>query len=153
MKKKKTSDFYGETASPGGVETIIGKGSTLKGDVKMEHSLRVDGSIRGRVITKSNIYLGKGGEIEGEIFVHDALIGGKFKGKLDAAGVAHLLADSYFQGELKAGKLIIEDGAIFEGVCSMGQGSQRELSPSMLKMKPHKALVKPEQPNNGEEAH
>lgn len=132
-----------------GVGTIVGKGSSMQGDVHLGHSLRVDGVVKGRVVTKYNLYLGKGGEIEGEIFATDVVIGGRFKGKLSASGMVHLLAESYFNGELRAGKLVIEDGAVFEGVCAMGRGDAGTLETGKSKAGSHKVLAGPDDANNG----
>jgi cytoskeletal protein CcmA (bactofilin family) len=51
--------------------------------------------------------------------VKNAIVGGKIKGKIFASGKVVLESKSSFHGELKTSKLVIDEGAIFEGVCSM----------------------------------
>lgn len=105
----------------GDLNTIIGKGTLVEGDIKVQSSLRVDGRIKGRVTTSDSLVVGKEGEIEGEVSVKNAVIGGKVQGKVHATGKVVLEANSRFNGELKTAKLVIDEGAVFEGVCSMGQ--------------------------------
>ncbi len=105
----------------GDLNTIIGKGTYFEGNIKVQSSLRVDGRVKGRVSTSDSLIVGKEGEIEGEVSVKNAVIGGKVQGKVHATGKVVLEANSRFNGELKTAKLVIDEGAIFDGVCSMGQ--------------------------------
>ncbi len=116
MLGKKDMDDFDKS---GDLNTIIGKGSVVEGTVKVQSSLRVDGRIKGQVSTTDSLVIGKEGEIEGEVRVKHAIIGGRIKGKIFASGKVVLEAKSAFHGELKTSKLVIEEGAIFEGVCSM----------------------------------
>ncbi len=116
MLGKKDMDDFDKS---GDLNTIIGKGSVVEGTVKVQSSLRVDGRIKGQVSTTDSLVIGKEGEIEGEIRVKHAIVGGRIKGKIFASGKVVLEAKSAFHGELKTSKLVIEEGAIFEGVCSM----------------------------------
>jgi len=113
--KKDMDDFE----KSGDLNTIIGKGSAVDGTLKVQSSLRVDGRIKGQVSTTDSLVIGKDGEIEGEIRVKNAIVGGKIKGKIFASGKVVLESKSSFYGELKTSKLVIDEGAIFEGVCSM----------------------------------
>jgi cytoskeletal protein CcmA (bactofilin family) len=116
MLGKKDMDDFDKS---GDLNTIIGKGSVVEGTVKVQSSLRVDGRIKGQVSTTDSLVIGKEGEIEGEVRVKHAIVGGRIKGKIFASGKVVLESKSAFHGELKTSKLVIEEGAIFEGVCSM----------------------------------
>ncbi|MCA9731016.1 MAG: polymer-forming cytoskeletal protein [Deferribacteres bacterium] len=105
----------------GNLNTIIGKGTFFEGTLKVESSIRIDGKIKGRIITADALTVGKDGEVEGEVTAKNAIVGGKVQGKVHSSGKVVLEAQSLFQGELKTAKLVIEEGAVFEGVCSMGQ--------------------------------
>ena len=63
----------------------------------------------------------------------NAIIGGKVRGKIHATGRIVLEENSVFHGELKTAKLVIAEGAVFEGVCSMGQGDGNVGMPSNAK--------------------
>lgn len=108
-----------EDFSSGNLNTIIGKGSSFDGKLKVQSTLRVDGKIKGNITTSDSLYVGKDGDINGDVSVKNAIIGGKFKGKLHASGKVVLENNSVFSGELKTTKLVIDEGAVFEGNCSM----------------------------------
>lgn len=115
MLGKKNEEFN----NSGNLNTIIGKGSSIDGTLKVESTLRVDGRVKGNVTTSESLVIGKEGNINGEVVVRNAILGGKLKGKLTAAGKVVLESRSVFRGELKTSKLVIDEGAIFEGNCSM----------------------------------
>ncbi|MFQ5750451.1 MAG: polymer-forming cytoskeletal protein [bacterium] len=116
MLSKKSSDDFNIS---GNLNTIIGKGSSFEGTLKVQSTLRVDGKVKGKVTTSDSLVVGKEGNLDGDIAVRNAIIGGKLKGKLKASGKVVLEANSEFNGELKTSKLVIDEGAIFEGNCSM----------------------------------
>ena len=122
MLGKKSEDFN----DSGNLNTIIGKGSSIDGTMKVNSTLRVDGRVKGNVTTTDSLVIGKDGMINGDVVVRNAIIGGKLKGKLTASGKVVLEAKSVFNGELKTTKLVIDEGAIFEGNCSMSAEAAEE---------------------------
>lgn len=113
--KKEMDDFD----KSGDLNTIIGKGSVIEGNLKVQNSMRVDGRVKGQILASDSIVVGKEGDIDGELRVKNIIIGGRVKGKIFASGKVVLEARSVFQGELKTAKLVIDDGAVFDGTCSM----------------------------------
>ncbi len=106
---------------PGDLNTIIGKNSVLEGTLSVESSIRVDGKIKGNIKTNESLYIGKQGEIEGEITTKHAIVGGKVVGKINASGKIVLESRAIFHGEMKASRLVIDEGAIFDGTCYMAE--------------------------------
>jgi len=111
-------------ATTGNLNTIIGKGSSFEGTIKVQSTLRVDGKVKGSIATSDSLVVGKEGNIDGDVSVRNAIVGGKLKGKLVASGKVVLEANSVFNGELKTAKLVIDEGAVFEGSCSMGTAGE-----------------------------
>lgn len=105
----------------GELNTIIGRGSVIEGTLTVQSSLRVDGKIIGTVQVADSLIVGKDGEIEGEVRVKNAVIGGKVKNKIIATGKVVLEAKSLVYGEVKTSRLVIDEGAVFEGRCVMGE--------------------------------
>jgi cytoskeletal protein CcmA (bactofilin family) len=104
----------------GEILTWLGKDSYFEGKLSLKHSLRIDGKLKGRLETTESLTVGRDGEINGdEIDVKNAVIGGTVIGKIVATGKVTLEANSVFRGEMRTKKLVIHDGAIFEGQCSM----------------------------------
>lgn len=113
--------------SSGELNTIIGRGSVIEGTLTVQSSLRVDGKIIGTVQVADSLIVGKDGEIEGEVRVKNAVIGGKVKNKIVATGKVVLEAKSVVYGEVKTSRLVIDEGAVFEGKCVMGDESKAPL--------------------------
>ena len=99
---------------------FIGRGTTIDGNIKTESSIRVDGTIKGKLICKNTVTVGDGGRIEGDVQAVNAIIGGHIKGKIIVSEKLVLESKSSLVGELKAKKLIIDEGSVFEGTSDMG---------------------------------
>ena len=107
---------------------FLGSGTYVEGNIKTESSVRVDGTIKGKLICKNTLTVGVNGQIEGEIEAKNAIIGGKINGKIKVAEKLVLESKSALMGEIKASKIIIEEGAIFEGTSKMGKKDEINLS-------------------------
>lgn len=99
---------------------FIGKGTYIEGNIKTESSLRIDGVVKGKLICKNTLTLGENGQIEGDVEAANAIVGGKIKGKIIVGDKLVLESKSSLKGELKAKKLIIDEGALFDGTSDMG---------------------------------
>jgi len=104
----------------GSVNTIIGEGTTLKGDVKVEGSVQVDGDFDGTIDASDTLVVGETGKVEGDATVANAVIGGKMYGNVFASGKIELQRGSQLLGDIKTRGLVIEDGVVFQGNCQMG---------------------------------
>ncbi|MGC4104577.1 bactofilin family protein [Ferruginibacter sp.] len=114
--KSKTS-FDDTSASS---TSIIGAGTTITGDVQSNGDIRIDGVIKGNLISKAKILVGAGGVIEGDIDGKQADILGKVTGKIKVADLLYLHGQAVVDGDIYAGKLQIEPTASFNGKCHMG---------------------------------
>ncbi len=99
---------------------FLGGGTIVEGTIKTDNSVRVDGKLKGKLICKNTLTVGLNGEIEGEVQAKNAIVGGKIKGKVSIAEKLVLESKSVLIGELKANKLIIDEGAVFDGTSDMG---------------------------------
>ena len=70
---------------------------------------------RGDLETKGTLYITATGHVEGNVSVGEAIIDGKFHGKLVAEGLVKLQPGSCFEGKLITPKLEVIDGATFKG--------------------------------------
>ena len=100
---------------------FLGGGTVVEGTVKANNSVRVDGRIKGKLICKNTLTIGVNGEIEGDVEAKNAIVGGKIKGKIKVTEKLVLEAKSVLIGDLKASKLLIDEGAVFEGTSDMGK--------------------------------
>ena len=105
----------------GAMNTIIGKGTQVEGNMKVAQSLRIDGSFKGSINASETLIVGSSGELtEVKVNVKNAIIGGKIKGDVTASNKVTLESSSRLEGDLTAKLLVIEEGSLFTGNCQSG---------------------------------
>ena len=114
------SDMQTEKTTGGNGTTLIGAGTTLKGDISSNSDLRIDGTIIGNIHSTAKVVIGANGVVEGDITGNQADIIGKVSGNIHAKDLLQLRGDCAVNGNIYAGKLQVEPSAIFNGQCHMG---------------------------------
>jgi cytoskeletal protein CcmA (bactofilin family) len=115
----KKSDMQQDKTNSGGA-TLIGAGTTLKGDISSNSDLRIDGTVVGNINSSAKIIIGNSGVVDGDISSNQADIVGKVSGNIRAKELLQLRGECVVTGNLFAGKLQIEPTATFNGQCHMG---------------------------------
>ncbi|MCS7003848.1 MAG: polymer-forming cytoskeletal protein [Cytophagales bacterium] len=103
---------------------IIGKGTTIIGDIESAGNLRIDGKLRGNIKCKAKVALGEGSIVEGNIIAQNAEIQGEVQGIIEVTELLILKPSAKVIGDILTSRLIVEDGAIFMGNCKMGNRAQ-----------------------------
>ena len=119
MFNKEKSSAYPEKSYSNSA-TLISSGTSLKGDVKSENDLRIDGTIHGNVHSSAKIIVGPTGFVEGNIEGANADITGKVTGNITVKELLQLRGESNITGNISATKLQIDPTAMFNGKCQMG---------------------------------
>lgn len=109
-----------EKPTNGNGTTLIGSGTTLKGDISSNSDLRIDGTVIGNIHSTAKVVIGANGVVEGDISGNQADIIGKVTGNIKAKDLLQLRGDSTVTGNLYAEKLQVEPSATFNGQCHMG---------------------------------
>lgn len=99
--------------------TFIGEGTRITGDMVVEHDLRVEGVVKGGVSVGGSLVLSATGSIEGDVVSRSAALAGRLTGNIHAQEKLVLEATSVLQGDLQTRELVVQEGAIFQGTCSM----------------------------------
>lgn len=102
-----------------GLYTMLGEGTVLEGSLRVPHSIRIDGTLKGKIDTAEMLTVGSTGLVEADMKAKSAVIGGKVVGNLIADDRVELEANSSLVGDLRTRDLIINEGAVFHGNCSM----------------------------------
>jgi cytoskeletal protein CcmA (bactofilin family) len=101
------------------IDTLIGSGSVLKGDLEFTGGLRVDGHIKGHVSAqdsnKGTLVLSESGVIEGDINVPHVIINGTVNGNIVSGGHVELQASAKITGDIHYKGVEMELGAILNG--------------------------------------
>jgi cytoskeletal protein CcmA (bactofilin family) len=121
MFNNKSKSEAAETAAPSGSASLIGSGTTLKGDITSNGDLRIDGTLIGNINCTSKIIIGANGVVEGDIIGITADIMGKVSGTIKVKELLQLKSNCQVNGNLHSAKLQIEPAANFNGQCHMIQ--------------------------------
>ncbi len=111
---------YGELS----LNTIIGKGTVVCGDVEAAGFSRIDGSIKGNLHVKGRVIIGESSRIEGNISGTIVTIGGVVKGDVLATERALVLSSAVVIGDIVTRWLQVEEGSFIQGrVISCGENA------------------------------
>ena len=100
--------------------TQIGHSVTIKGDISGNSDVRVAGNVVGGISIEGELIGERQGVVQAEIKTTTAVIAGSVKGNIDCSDKLILESTSQFEGNIKTKRLIIQEGAIFQGNCQMG---------------------------------
>lgn len=115
------------------IETVIGPGTEMEGNLGTHESMRIDGKIKGEIHAHA-VVIGEFGVVLGDITAASVTVAGKVKGNISATESLELLPKGQLVGDIRTAKLIISDGANFEGNCQMIKvdGQVIEVDPANL---------------------
>ena len=99
----------------------------IKGSIKFQNELTIDGKIEGEINSAGILTVGENAEIKGEIKTKSVTVYGKVHGNITVEDRCELKGRASLYGDLKATRLVIEDGATFVG--------KSEVTPNKVAMK------------------
>jgi len=103
------------------VNSIIGEGSEFKGEFNINGLLRIDGRFRGTIDTDGKVLIGQTGEAITDIKARVVVVGGAVKGNIYATERVILLSTGHIEGNIITSGLIMEDGVVFNGNCTINK--------------------------------
>lgn len=108
-------------AANGKTQNVIGKGTLIEGNISAEGDLRLEGTVRGDVTTKTTLIVAQGSVIEGNLVAQHAEIAGKVHGTVQASGLLTIKATGTIDGDVMTTNLNVEAGSTFTGRFQVGQ--------------------------------
>lgn len=111
-------------SAQGDLNGFVDRGSEVEGELRFETSFRVDGKVAGKVTSTGNLAVGDNGEVEGEVEVGQIFVAGTVRGTVRAGVRVQIAPGGRVYADLETPSLVIEDGAIFEGRCTMVRGTE-----------------------------
>lgn len=107
------------------MEVIIGPESGIRGEISSRGTVRVDGSFEGNISAECLI-LGESGMITGDVIVSGCIIGGRMNGNIKAAECAEIRNTGEICGDIYAARLVMAEGAKFDGRSYMQRSKELE---------------------------
>lgn len=103
----------------GDLNGFLDRGSSFKGELEFEDTMRIDGRFSGKITSKNELIVGDSAQIDGEIHVGRIAISGTVRGRIKADQKIEIHRSGKVFCDLETPALIIEEGALFEGNCQM----------------------------------
>jgi len=108
------------TKKSGELNGFLDRGSVFKGDLEFEDTMRIDGRFNGKITSKNELIVGESAHIEGDFHLGRVAISGTVLGKIVATQKVEIHRNGKVYCDIDTPALIIEEGAIFQGNCTMG---------------------------------
>lgn len=110
------------------VGTVIGEGTVFDGDLSSPEAVRVDGIINGNCTCEKKVILSAEAQVKGNISAQSVIISGKVDGDIVVSGKLELLSTGKIAGNITAASIVIDEGACFDGRCTMTATSDQQPS-------------------------
>lgn len=119
---KKTAPIMTDTGTPNKSDTtILGSGTSFDGTMNSTGIVRVDGAFSGEMNVEGSVIIGESGYVKGNIRSGKVTIAGKIEGNVFCSTTLELTPSGKLFGDVEVKTINIEDGAIFQGKCTMLQ--------------------------------
>lgn len=113
-------------APDGGQETAyLGEGTRISGKVSFEGPARIAGHVEGEIVAKSSLTVAETALVNAQIEGETVIIRGKVTGDINASKKLEIRAPGKLFGNVTTPSLVIEEGVVFDGHCSMGASESR----------------------------
>lgn len=107
------------------IGTIIGEQAEFEGILRFTEAARINGNIKGEIISKSNVIIGETGRINGNITAENLLVAGLVEGDIKSEKI-EITATGSVYGNIVTNKIVIDENAVFGGKCEMNRTSKEE---------------------------
>lgn len=99
--------------------TVIGQGSEFGGKFAVRGNLRIDGKFEGESLLVDHLQIGAKGKVKSNVSATSVVIEGVVIGNITASTRILLLSTARVLGNIKTPELIIQDGVVLEGMCTI----------------------------------
>jgi cytoskeletal protein CcmA (bactofilin family) len=100
--------------------TILGPDASFKGELTFEKGMRLHGKLEGKISTPGRLHIAKEAKMQADVDAGAIIVEGDVHGNLTASDRIELKQTAHYEGDLRATKLVVDEGAIFSGQVSVG---------------------------------
>ncbi len=122
-------DKPGKDGIPGIIETIIGKGASLKGEIETKGSIRVDGTLDGGIAAEQEAMIGESAKVKGNVRGLRVIVAGEVNGNVSAKESVEIKKMGRVFGDISGNTLTVDEGASYKGKVTMGIAKEMEDDP------------------------
>ena len=128
------------SAKPQSIDSLIGAGTTIEGNISFSGGLRIDGRVHGNIVSSGDqpgmLVISEHAEVAGEIRVNHVVVNGRVNGPVHATETLDLQATAHVTGDVHYRRLEIQGGAVLQGMMVCDNEMQ---SDKVVQLKPQTA--------------
>lgn len=113
--------------NPSNTVNLLCEGTMIVGDIKTKNDIRIDGMIKGKIVTSGRLVVGNTAKLEGNIDCVNVDVFGVVVGDILASGAVVLKSPAKVMGNISASTISIEAGVMFDGHCQMLKKEKKEV--------------------------
>jgi len=118
-----------EPAAPIDLDALLGPGTSFEGTLAFEGRVRLEGTLRGKIVGDDVLVVGPSAKIHADLEVGTLIVlGGKVEGNVVARDLVELHAPGVVIGDIVTPRLFVDPGVRFEGRCTMASGAASEVT-------------------------
>lgn len=141
---RNNDEIMSKLPTPGSPDQInmIGEGTVIEGTLRSESDVRVSGRVVGNLDVQGKVIIAKEGSVNGELVAISADIAGDVQGQIHIKELCVLKGAARVDADIKSARLVVEEGAVFNGQCEMGQMTSvkaKDIKPAVTEQKELKA--------------
>jgi cytoskeletal protein CcmA (bactofilin family) len=110
------------------VTSVLGADCSVCGEISCSGTIRIDGSVEGKVESEDTIIVGQNGKVNASLHANQIIIGGEVRGDVTADERVEIQPTGTLLGDVRAPKLAISEGVVFQGRCMMDAPEPDKLS-------------------------
>jgi cytoskeletal protein CcmA (bactofilin family) len=108
------------------IDAFLGADTDFEGKLSFKGSVRIDGRFKGEILTDGTLIVGETASLESNIRVSHIIISGEVRGNITASDRIEINAPGKVYGNIETPTLVIAEGVVFEGNCSMQKTEEPE---------------------------
>jgi cytoskeletal protein CcmA (bactofilin family) len=112
--------------TPNGNQAYLDQGTKVNGRLNFEGPAQIDGQIEGEIHARDSLMIGKCAVVTAKIKAVSIIVAGTVSGEIEASQRIELHPSAKVSGILSAPKMVVHEGAVFEGSCKMQPKALRE---------------------------
>ncbi|MGD8227128.1 MAG: polymer-forming cytoskeletal protein [Desulfobacteraceae bacterium] len=101
------------------INAFLGKDTEFEGKLSFNGAVRIDGRLKGEILTEGTLIVGESAVIASDIHVSHIIVSGEIRGNIVASDRIEIHAPGKVFGNIQAPIVIIDEGVVFEGNCRM----------------------------------
>jgi cytoskeletal protein CcmA (bactofilin family) len=108
------------------ITAYLGPDTHVEGTLRFDHSVLIEGTFKGKIVSKGQLVVGEGAEVDAEIESRTVAIKGTVRGTVNASERVQIQGQATVIGDITTTSLQMDETVTFEGKCSMGSDANRK---------------------------